>query len=510
LGDRKAIAIIGGMTPRMIRSSRLAAALALALPQAAPAVTLNPEGLGQALIYPYYTVRTSRGNAFNTYLSVVNHSERAKAVRVRVRESHNAREVASLNLYLSPNDVWTAAIVPTADGARLLTADRSCTDPLLDNSNGLAFLDFRNAAYSGNASDGFLEGLDRTREGYVEMIEMATLAGSSAIAVSHSSAGVPANCPAIRTGAPAVAAPTGGLSGTLTLINVNNGTDFNLNAEALADLSTQPFFRSPTDPYPDFAATEIDPVSLVIANGKGYRSTWTRGVDAVSAVLMRTTWLGEYVLDVATASLTDFVVTQPTRHHYVTPTTFQAPYSGRGASNPDCYDGSELGELLRVTYFNREETAGLAPNSCQTLCAPAGTTQRVCAAVGVATIRDPAAPQMPSDTTRSAVFGSSTGSLYRAGNVSVAASFQHGWISSAVVLDPARADGLAMSSLPSSQRIDLATGEVASGPHTFKGLPLLGFAVRTFSNGTLTCAGGACQGNYGGAFPFKYLREVAP
>src|SRR5205085_573835 len=126
--------------------------------------------------------------------------------------------------------------------------------------------------------DGFGDTLDRTREGYVEMIEMATLTNESRADVTHNSAGVPADCAAIRAAnSPAVARPTGGLSGTLTLINVASGMDFTVNAEALADLGTRPFFRAAVDPYPDFAAVEIDAVSVVIANGKAYRSTWNRG-----------------------------------------------------------------------------------------------------------------------------------------------------------------------------------------------------------------------------------------
>ena len=42
------------------------------------AVNLNPGGLGQVLVYPYYTV--NGGNI--TLLSVVNTSEDAKAVKV--------------------------------------------------------------------------------------------------------------------------------------------------------------------------------------------------------------------------------------------------------------------------------------------------------------------------------------------------------------------------------------------------------------------------------------------
>ena len=59
----------------------------------AEAVYLNPDGLGQVLIYPYYTVRTKAAVApFDTYLSVVNTTNSAKAVKVRFLEGKNSKE----------------------------------------------------------------------------------------------------------------------------------------------------------------------------------------------------------------------------------------------------------------------------------------------------------------------------------------------------------------------------------------------------------------------------------
>jgi hypothetical protein len=49
-----------------------------------------------------------------------------------------------------------------------------------------------------------------------------------------------------------------------------------------------------------------------------------------------------------------------------------------------------------------------------------------------------------------------------------------------------------------------------AGAQVYSGLPMLGFGVRTFVNGTLACSAGACQGNYGGAFPLKFGRSIAP
>src|SRR4030067_1419351 len=96
----------------------------------ASAVHINPDGLGQVLIYPYYTVRA--GN--DTYLSVVNTTASTKAVKVRFLEGKNSREVLDFNLYLSPYDVWTGAIVVTTNGAKLVTADKSCTTPAIPST----------------------------------------------------------------------------------------------------------------------------------------------------------------------------------------------------------------------------------------------------------------------------------------------------------------------------------------------------------------------------------------
>src|SRR5437763_5258723 len=123
---------------------------------AANAVNLNPDGLGQVLIYPYYTVRaapTPALNAFASLLSVVNSTATTKAVKVRFLEGRNSREVLDFNLYLSPKDVWTTAIIPTSDGGGIFTADKSCTTPTVSSSSAspTAFVNF---AYSGSNDDG--------------------------------------------------------------------------------------------------------------------------------------------------------------------------------------------------------------------------------------------------------------------------------------------------------------------------------------------------------------------
>ena len=152
----------------------LAGAGALGAVGTAQAVGLNANGLGQVLIYPYYTVQADvSGNAYNSLLSVVNTTNSAKAVKVRFLEGKNSREVLDFNLFLSKHDVWTAAVLPSSSGGgQVLTFDNSCTIP--SNTFLKAGVDFVNYAYTGTADDKGGSGLDRTKEGYVEIIEMAT------------------------------------------------------------------------------------------------------------------------------------------------------------------------------------------------------------------------------------------------------------------------------------------------------------------------------------------------
>src|SRR5258708_33640494 len=87
----------------------LAGVGALGVTGAADAVNVNPNGLGQAVIYPYYTVQSdATGNAYNSLLSVVNTPVSAKAIKVRFLEGKNIRQVLDFNVFVSKNDVWAA------------------------------------------------------------------------------------------------------------------------------------------------------------------------------------------------------------------------------------------------------------------------------------------------------------------------------------------------------------------------------------------------------------------
>ena len=350
---------------------------AVGLAGSAAAVNVNSNGLGQYLIYPYYTVR----NGTDTYISLTNTSSFPKAVKVRFTEGKNSREVLDFNLYLSPYDMWTGALTATATGAMLITKDTSCTYPAIPAA-GQAFVNY---AYSGanppagggfetSGGDGGDQSLDRTREGYFEIIEMGTITDSAvAAAVLHSS-GIPANCAYVQqpqgtmdmspSGNHPLSAASGGLEGNATLINVAEGTDYGYDPVALDNFTSatyrpQGIWAPASTIYPN--ATNADPNSTVFDNNKVVQTYWPTtgyrygGVDAVSAVLMHDNVMNDYVLDAATLSGTDWVVTMPTKHWYV---PIQEPasnisYSALQPFTTNFWNGAC--EKVDVSYWDREE-----------------------------------------------------------------------------------------------------------------------------------------------------------
>jgi hypothetical protein len=255
---------------------------------------------------------------------------------------------------------------------------------------------------------------------------------------------------------------------------------------------------------------EIDPVSVVIENGFIYRSTWNRGADAVSAVFMRSEMHGEYVLDEATASKSDWVVTFPTRQHYLAAQSASPPFTRPALWAADCGAiGADGSRALPQTLWRGEQVLGVAYNRAQAAVhfnlesdfgAPQPPPLMLCAAASVFSFASSAARFRAG---KPSVLGSQTGGL-SVGRLDTRRPDENGWARLTV------AGRAALVSLPTSTRTRIATGIVTGGAHTFTGLPVTGFMVRTFENGTLTCSSGACQGNYGGSFPLSYRRSIAP
>jgi hypothetical protein len=231
------------MKKTFLRSAAIAVAVTGA--SAAHAVHVNPDGLGQVLLYPYYTVQ----NNFVTAIHVVNTTDQAKAVKVRFLEGKNSKEVLDFNLYLSPHDVWTGTVVPdAANGAKLTSTDTSCIAPGQISAGGEAFRNFEFATDPGSADP------NRRAEGYVELIEMGVLTDSAQITAVTHVAGTPPGCAVIAAadfaGTVPVSAPTGGLFGSGHLVSVDGGVRASYDPTALDDFSDIPIWFTSGRPRP--------------------------------------------------------------------------------------------------------------------------------------------------------------------------------------------------------------------------------------------------------------------
>jgi hypothetical protein len=491
----------------------LAATGCLAATTPAVAVEVNPDGIGQVLLYPYYTVRnSSAGGAFNTLLAVGNTTDHVMAVRVRFREGAVGAPVADLNLYLNAHDMWTGAVIPDAGGGTmLLSSDRSCIVPSLY----LSSLTFSNQAYS---ADPLTTSLDRTREGFVEIIEMgdyglasAAPVGSVAEGVQQTSdSGVPLDCGrAVTDTGTESQAGTGGLFGRAILINVDDGTEFSYSATALANFNTnQSLWAASHAPGPSLANVD-PPISVVHYYDLGtIRTQWTAPIDATSAVLMHESLSNEFVLDSVTGSITDWVITMPTKYFYVNaglaPTRlFQSPLMSNGACE------IVESEYAAALVFDREATPFLFgfgfPESPPT---PQGALCWATTALSFISLGSSQQVQTRFGSNNSYGF---TPWPYAPANASpfpIQTPFHDGWM-----VVPLHVAGLgsqfAHFLVGGATTLFRPDGSVGTQPQaTYYGLPVIGFAAESYSNGTLVVNGQTVLSNYGGLVGHRYTNTV--
>lgn len=304
----------------------------------ANAVNLNPDGLGQVLIYPYYTVN----NGQQTILSVVNTTDIGKAVKVRFLEGYNSREVRDFNVFLSPHDVWVAAITAVdpadpASGAKVLTNDSSC---IVQPGSEKLFVTYGfDGGTPGQGADDGPQTIDRTREGYFEIITMGDISRGSQLesAITHDQSStpgtaVPANCGYVagatvaQIDADLEDVPTGGLFGAAAVVNTEQGTYFSYNADAIDGFtesavytdsgSLQPSLQQASTP--SIATNGVARSYVFTGEGRLLTVDYADGADAVSAVFMADAIYNEYnrQWDLMGAS-SDWIITFPTKRFYV-------------------------------------------------------------------------------------------------------------------------------------------------------------------------------------------------
>ena len=203
----------------------------------------NNDGIGHNLIVPYFTAQGKNVTA----LTLTNTTNRAKAVKIRFRGAENSDDVLDFQVFLSPFDVWTAGVSQSATGqAMITTTDVSCTKPAFTSGVGQNFLTGRLSSATNFAG---------TREGYIEIFNMAdapgVVANTVGAAVTHV-AGKP-SCAGTgytaldaitdQTGAALLGAgiglalPTTGLTANWIVINTETGTSWSGQAQATQALN---------------------------------------------------------------------------------------------------------------------------------------------------------------------------------------------------------------------------------------------------------------------------------
>ena len=434
----------------------------LGLVGSAHAVNVNPDGLGQVLLYPYYSVQ----DGYDTYVHVVNTTDSAKAVKVRFLEGKNSQEVLDFNLYLSAKDEWTGVITRTATGAQIGSQDTSCVAPRQLTTPEA----FRSTLFTGDS----VNSAARTREGYLEIIEMGDLPADIATAATHVN-GVPADCAKVRQWASTVTTlpATGGLYGFNTLINVEAGLSTTIDAVALDD-----FWTANTGSH---TATGTTSPSLNNASGEAHilngkeivNATFAPAVvDSVSAVLARTNVMNDYVVGLDFDALTDWVVTFPTKRFYVQGAVARAPFAQ--AWNKDT---SRSCDTIGITYYDREEKTEIGEDDFSPM--PVEQEAALCNEVNTISIVEAGGE------------GGLLGAEFTAAQIELKPGFNAGWMD-VTFNSPAAAE----------------TGLTSVDGVKVLGLPVIGFAVTSFTNGTLEVDGVNVLSNYGGSMAHKGQRSI--
>jgi len=458
----------------------IAGAATIGVAGSAQAVNVSADGLGQVLIYPYYTVQPNpAGQAWNTLMSVVNTTASVKAVKVRFREGRNSVEVLDFNVFLSPFDVWTASITPapavsgTKWGAQVSTTDNSCTIPSFTPGVGVPFRTSGLEAGDNDAS--------RTAEGYIEIFEMSTEVGTTAASATHNPATNKPACGLTDTQAAIDArAPGGGLFGGVILVNPAGGGMFSQAATALANFNPNALYRTTGSQSPQYSDA-VPTVSNVIQGSTLYRSTWAGGDDAVTAVLLGNAVTNEFVLDTASKSQTSWVITMPSKYAYVSFTGATRPFTNKYISKTGAC------EPTFPIVFNREEAR---PEIVQlndfSPIPPTAPGPVICWEANVVQFSN----SSPAPAANN-FFGSANLST-------LTTAFQNGW-STFGFNDPTVAAVHSMTPIATTA-FDLTAGTTAGVAVTYFGLPVIGFAAETYNNNALIVGGVSYLATFGASF----------
>lgn len=370
-------------------------------PTTATRLAFSNTGVGHIVLVPYFS--TQNGNA--TLLSLTNTDiVNGKAVKVRFRGAANSDDIFDFQVFLSPGDVWTANISQGADGrSRLVTTDRSCTLPA--NVNQSFVLDRLPATFS--AADRAAQ----TREGYIEIFNMADVRPGTALFTATKHVNGVAPCGSNAAGLAALNAllvdpanetaafnlgfdtPTTGLTGGWTIINTAGASvAWSAKASALLaadaagapargrlvfspqtsevvagtvinNLTNDPLLRNPLSAValtsrviaanfdlPDLSTpyTGVGPINEV---SPSLQANQVSGSFAVANVV------NEYLTDTTIAASTDWTFSSPTRRYAVALDYSATPFNVIFSTAVDTGAAGAVGNAVDSLYYTPANTS---------------------------------------------------------------------------------------------------------------------------------------------------------
>jgi hypothetical protein len=511
-----------------MKKNVLTLAVAGALTASAQAqMYVDSDNTGEVLIYPFY----SADNGNQTYIHVVNTTKYAKAAKVRIMEAENSYEVRDFNLYLSPYDHFSFTIKLDESGAgKLQTADTSCTVPAIPEGG----IEFTNKLFEKEAN----ASLERTLNGYVEVIEMGQFANTAktdpGYLWDHAGKGTPRDCAAVvklwseggawwkerndRTDELGVTGALtswtgGGLYGMGIMVNPEAGAAVGYDAVAIdgfvdagpAGYGGAALHYYPGNTNPGLQGNAYTSDDATVFNG-GSAITYdyaasapvTATLNAVSGMLMVDTVSNDYVLDEAFAGKTDWVVTFPTKRLYV---AADSDTKERVAINPfyEEWDTKDSCDPYRITVYDREENSpkyipGEPPFSPYT--DPEVYDAEICYEANILTFT------AAGEDAQSPILGAEPSASGARIQTVVETPYQNGWAQ----LD-FKWTSLAGTTYKSEAHELTASSATPTSALTHLGLPTVGFSVIRFGNNSLS--GGTVLANYAAAHEHKTSRAVS-
>lgn len=378
-------------------------------PSGVTGIAANSRGLGHQLVFPYFTTQGSN----NTLVNIVNtDTVNGKAVKVRFRGAGNSDDLFDFQVLMSPGDVWTASLAQDAAGVtKLTTTDNTCVIP----SKAAINVAFTNTLRVDPSKDIAAQ----TREGYIEVINMAdipptislttagTLAANPLFAtIKHNASGV-ATCDSTATGVATLAKlkvdptavgstygetntltglgmvyPTTGLAGDWVILNTETQAAWSGSAVALQATGTANavFFPQLASDYPVTVRNRNTTDPLLVAGVVAPLSydfpDLSTGITAPTAQIQRaqtttallSTYLAnEWNSDANIGGSTDLLFSQPMRRYWAA-----VNYKASAASAPTSTTGTVAVALYNPTGTAAE--ASVATTDTTTVYRTANTT----------------------------------------------------------------------------------------------------------------------------------------